>query len=194
LPIDNKWRIIIKSERGASSVLVVLVLVVLLGLGLAALTTSLASVRLGEKSGEWYSSYYELDRKAEEKLALIDRIIHISYEQTTTYMEEEKYLSEEGDLDEKLQEKIYEEWRENNGSDQAKYRITRMVYLFYLNRELKEKDPGFFELDITHDNMIQISFIEKGASDSGFRLKVTLRLPESAVDYEIIEWKQYNER
>ena len=174
--------------------MVVLVLVVLVGLGLAALTTSLASVRLGDRSGEWYSSYYEVDRKAEGKLALIDRIIHVSDEQTTVYMDSEKYMQEDGGIDEKLQEKIRDDWKENRGSDQVEDRIAGMVFLFYLTRELKEKDHGFEELVITYDQMIQISFVEKDTSDNGYKLRVTLRLPGSDTEYEIIEWKQYNER
>ena len=174
--------------------MVVLVLVVLMGLGLAALTTSLASARLGERSGEWYRSYYELDRKAEEKLAVIDNSIHFSDEQTSAYMDSEKYLLEDGDIDDDIQESIHAEWEKNSGSVQAEERIAGMVFLFYLTRELKEKDHGFEELIITGGHSIKISFVEKDTSNNRYKLRVALELTGEKTGYKIIEWMQYNEK
>jgi hypothetical protein len=50
-------------------------MVVLIALGLAALTTSLAAMRLGSKSGDWHEAFYMLDGEAEADLARIDGLI-----------------------------------------------------------------------------------------------------------------------
>jgi hypothetical protein len=94
---------ILKSSKGASSVLVVLLLVVLVVFGLAAVTTSLSAVRLGERSGDWYLDYYKLDAAAERVLAVLDRAIYLAEQDV-------KKLDDQGEnefhllLDEKLTE------------------------------------------------------------------------------------------
>ena len=62
-----------KSEKGASSILVILLLVVLVVFGVAALTTALSNVRLGQKTADWNDKYYSADAKANEVYAQIDR-------------------------------------------------------------------------------------------------------------------------
>ncbi len=66
---------IFKSEKGASSILVILLLVVLVVFGVAALTTALSNVRLGQKTADWNDKYYSADAKANEVYAQIDRTV-----------------------------------------------------------------------------------------------------------------------
>ena len=66
---------ILKSKKGASSILVILLLVVLVVFGVAALTTALSNVRLGQKTAEWNDKYYAADAKANEIYAQIDSIV-----------------------------------------------------------------------------------------------------------------------
>ena len=63
----------LRGEKGASSVMVVLLLVALLVFGIAALTTALSSARLGQKVSEWNTAYYAADAQANERLAEIDK-------------------------------------------------------------------------------------------------------------------------
>jgi len=44
---------LMRSKKGASSILVILMLVVLVVFGVAALTTALSSMRLGQKVEDW---------------------------------------------------------------------------------------------------------------------------------------------
>ncbi len=66
---------LIGSEKGASSILVILLLVVLMVFGVAALTTALSSMRLGQKVAEWNAQYYEAEAIAWERFAQIDRAL-----------------------------------------------------------------------------------------------------------------------
>jgi len=64
---------ILKSKKGASSILVMLLLVVLVVFGVAALTTALSNVRLGQKTADWNDKYYAADAKANEMYAQLDK-------------------------------------------------------------------------------------------------------------------------
>jgi len=66
----------LRGEKGASSVMVVLLLVALLVFGIAALTTALSSARLGQKVSEWNTAYYAAEAQANERLAEIDKAVN----------------------------------------------------------------------------------------------------------------------
>ena len=67
---------VIKDQRGSTSVLIVVMMIVLLAFGMAALTTSLASYKLSQKNAEFSIRYYLLEEEATriryELIALID--------------------------------------------------------------------------------------------------------------------------
>lgn len=62
----------IKQEEGATSIFVIILMVVLIVFGLAALTTSLASLKLSNKNTLWIKEYYALEGEAERLLSVID--------------------------------------------------------------------------------------------------------------------------
>jgi len=66
---------LMRSKKGASSILVILMLVVLVVFGVAALTTALSSVRLGQKVEDWNEKYYTAEAKANKVYAQIDKVI-----------------------------------------------------------------------------------------------------------------------
>lgn len=62
-------------RKGATSILVIVMMVVLIVLGLAILTTSLSGVRLAQKKQLWLQSYYKLELDSAIALATIDGIV-----------------------------------------------------------------------------------------------------------------------
>ena len=56
--------------------MVVLLLVVLLVFGIAALTTALSSARLGQKVTDWDNAYYAAEKEANEHYAAIDKAVN----------------------------------------------------------------------------------------------------------------------
>ncbi len=66
---------ILASEKGASSVLVILLLLVLVVFGVAALTTALSGLRLGLKVADWSEAYYSAEGIAAVRWAEIDRAV-----------------------------------------------------------------------------------------------------------------------
>lgn len=71
-----------KSRKGASSILVILLLVVLVVFGIAALTTALSNVRLGQKTADWNDKYYAAEAKANEVYAKIDKTVASCFDGT----------------------------------------------------------------------------------------------------------------
>lgn len=66
---------VLASRKGASSILVIMLLVVLVVFGIAALTTALSSMRLTQKVTDWNEQYYDAEATAWERCAQIDRAV-----------------------------------------------------------------------------------------------------------------------
>lgn len=66
---------VLTCKKGASSVLVVLLLLVLVVFGIAALTTALSGLRLGQKVSNWNDSYYRMEGEAARCWAEIDAAV-----------------------------------------------------------------------------------------------------------------------
>ncbi len=67
------------SKKGASSIMVMLMLVVLVVFGVAALTTALSNMRLGQKVQGWNEKYYAAEAKANERYAEIDNALQQAF-------------------------------------------------------------------------------------------------------------------
>lgn len=81
------------NKKGASSVLIILMMIVLVVFGLAALTTSMAAMRLTEKSTDWTGEYYSLEKEAGEFLFEIDSILYDAEIRAIAYIEDGLYLN-----------------------------------------------------------------------------------------------------
>lgn len=66
---------ILRSRKGSSSILVILLLVVLVVFGIAALTTALSNLRLGQKAAQFSGSYYAVEGEAQRRYAQIDKTV-----------------------------------------------------------------------------------------------------------------------
>jgi len=67
---------IVKNEKGATSVLVIFMLVILITLGSFAITAAAANIRLSGKTVTWNNTYYLLDGEAEIFLSKLDRLLY----------------------------------------------------------------------------------------------------------------------
>lgn len=83
-----------KETKGASSILVIIMMVVLLVFGLAVLTTSLSNVRLGERKRTWLADYYQLEGASEVELASIDGLLLQAEASARAYMETDNYIDD----------------------------------------------------------------------------------------------------
>lgn len=117
---------LMKSNKGASSVLVILLLVVLVVFGVAALTTALSNVRLGQKVVDWNEKYYAAEAQANEMYAEIDKtvwdvwsdyLMAASYPDNNVFIKriEALDLDIESAVDEETIDFTYETWQEDVG-------------------------------------------------------------------------------
>jgi len=65
----------LRSERGAASVLVIFMMIILVIFGALSLTAALANYRLGVKVHSWMEGFYELDSRAEILCAEMDKLL-----------------------------------------------------------------------------------------------------------------------
>ncbi len=101
---------ILKDTRGASSILVIIMMVVLLVFGLAVLTTSLSNVRLGERKRAWLSEYYALEGFSESELSKIDGLLLQAESSARAYIETDDYMDDymtDGPLSTSLKQQIF---------------------------------------------------------------------------------------
>lgn len=85
-------RKLIKDERGSSSILVIILMVVLLVFGLAVLTTSLSNLRLSEKKRNWLDDYYSVEAKAWYRIAVVDQLLIESAEEANSMVRSGDYM------------------------------------------------------------------------------------------------------
>lgn len=84
----------LKNERGASSILVIIMMVVLLVFGLAILTTSLSNLRLSERKKDWLNEYYLLEGQVVAEVAAYDHLLIEAETEAKLYMESQGYLED----------------------------------------------------------------------------------------------------
>lgn len=82
----------LKHEQGASSILVIIMMVVLLVFGLAVLTTSLSNVRLGDRKKAWLYDHYDLEGYAMAEIAKYDQVLAQAQGEAIAYAGTDDFL------------------------------------------------------------------------------------------------------
>lgn len=101
---------ILKDTSGASAILVIVMMVVLLVFGLAVLTTSLSNVRLGERKRAWLNEYYVLEGVSELETSKIDGLLLQAEASARAYIETDDYMDDymiDGPLSTILKKQIF---------------------------------------------------------------------------------------
>jgi hypothetical protein len=133
-----------KSNRGSSSVLVILIMVTLIVLGLIALMSTFSELKLARKNAEWVKTYYALDGKAENLLSRVDSCLKAAADDAGRYISGREYeKAGGGTLPADVQTAVNAAWskaRAANAEDRyLKGLYARLYYLYSLNR-LKASD------------------------------------------------------
>lgn len=87
----------LRNNKGAASVLVIVMMLVLVVFGLAMVTTALAQSRLSDSHETWVIDYYELEQEAQMMIADIDRILYQTEMEVVNYLKVGDILSEDYD-------------------------------------------------------------------------------------------------
>jgi hypothetical protein len=114
-------RLSLANNRGASSVLVLLVLLMLVVFGVLALVSSGANLRLAKKNGETVQAWYSLDRTAEIQVAEVVKTVRNSFEKTQDYIASRTFLSEnDAILSSDIRQIVKSEWLELQSESERK--------------------------------------------------------------------------
>lgn len=149
----------LKSEQGASSVLIILMMLVLIVFGLAALTTSLAAKRLGEKSVSWLMEYYSLEAKANETLFDMDGLLTEAEKTAVEYIENKEYISTESSvLPAGIQESINRNFTHVLPEQEKEAYLTKVMQAVYYKYALDSliKEYPRFEFNYSSGYMREI--------------------------------------
>lgn len=85
----------VRDNKGAASVLVIVMMLVLVVFGLAMVTTALAQSRLSQSHETWVADYYELEKDAQAMIAEIDRVLYQTEMEVVNYLKVGDILSED---------------------------------------------------------------------------------------------------
>lgn len=107
-------------NKGATSVLIIMLMVVLMVFGLTILTTTLSNQTLSEKKQEWLIDYYKLEGKAAEELAEFDRLLQSAKEETLQLKSDNRKETYESLIDTLLVNGYAELMVSENGQDYNK--------------------------------------------------------------------------
>lgn len=130
------------NQKGATSIFVMIFMVILLVFGLAALTTSLASLKLADKNHSWSKEYYQLEANAEKEIAQIDQILFDAEVSARNYITEGQYLKTSDTILKAADQKYVQEgWlKQDQVSKQEDYleQLLQFVYMDVARAQLSD--------------------------------------------------------
>lgn len=201
----SKLKSLFISNRGSSSVLVILIMVMLVVLGLLALMSTWADLKLARKNASWSKAYYSLDSKAEFRLAEIDACLLDADESAGTYMLTKDYERPESIyLPVSFQQVVHERWQTAQSSgDESEFvdSLYEKLYYAYSVIGLKELTNSELEveseLDFDNDTVKVYTTVHEDLPEDGrsILLGITLQSRSSGSEsgserYRIISWKE----
>lgn len=200
-----KIKAAIMSNRGSSSVLVILIMVMLVVLGLLVLMSTWSSLKLARKNASWSTTYYELDSRAENRLAEMDACLKDAAQSAEIYMMTKDFERPQSSyLPADIQHTVHDDWLMAQASgDGAEYvdKLQKKLYYIYCEMRLNECSEGEFEIiresGSEEDTVKVYTTVFEGLQQSGRSLLLGIEVlfapPENNSGperYRIISWKE----
>lgn len=154
----------LKDNQGASSILVIVMMVVLLVFGLAVLTTSLSNVRLGNRKKAWLADYYTLEGEAMAAIADYDHILAKAMERAPEHALSDDFLSRYG--------------LQATASDEVRSSYEVAAYMDLAIEGLTQAIAGNQSAALYHGDMDIDAFIS-GTAAAPIELRFAVTLPDS---------------
>lgn len=216
----NLFTVILRPERGASSVLVILMLLMLVVFGVLSYVSASANQRLSEINARTTAAWYEVDRIGEIRTAGWHGTIREASAMTEAYLKNRTFLNgNDVLLAEDARSRIALEWSFLEGEEEQErflrvlrpkvfYRIllhgtseglesdARIISLYDF-----DKDPELWSVktELPEGSLVNVGITLNPASDENrFRLEITLEItaPDQEghrADLRISKWKQVHE-
>jgi hypothetical protein len=152
---------LLKSNKGSSSILLILILITLVVLGVTALVSSFADLKLARKNAEWMKNYYQLDSEAEKFVSNMDSCLLKAVTNADNYNKYKCYLKPEvNGISAEIQKSIAQGWLICGGNKEKEQKFTEItrkkLYFYYAASYIKaySKENNYsvkYKYDILND-------------------------------------------
>jgi len=145
--MGRKIKNIMGSEQGATSVLVVFMMIVLVTLGAFAITSARVNYRFSETAVEWNQMFYALDSLGEGYLRDVDEKLARAQTRAVAYFVKEEYAAESpaADIPVYIHDEIHAAWLESDDKTAALQEGAESLYkdlVFDMLWDLTGEYPG----------------------------------------------------
>lgn len=187
----KKINSIFKSEEGATSVLIIFMMIVLVTLGAFSITSANVNLKFSRKSVDLNKVYYDLDASGEKFLHDFDSQLAAAEKKAAEYMSEKGYMSDESaEIPMELQAQLNEKAGKSNNKEENMADIFNSVYLYWSLENLKSlADEKYSELTImpyTEDGAVLDIFAEFNIqSDIQENANLKIGIDVNELNYEI---------
>jgi len=173
--MNLKWKSITgnNGQRGSSSVLVIMVLLMLITFGVLAMMTSYSGLKISRKNAEWTQAFYKLESLAGNHLAEIENHIIYSADFADEYIEE-------------MQDEVYKKWLESSEEDAFKDEISEWIFENTLTESLDQMN---IEYDLKLGSIGTLAFISISDDNRHFLTRLQIEDREIA----LLEWREVPE-
>lgn len=187
--MNLKWKSIIdkNGQRGSSSVLVIMVLLMLITFGVLAMMTSYSNLKIARKNAEWTQDFYKLESLAGNHLAEVESHIIFSADFADEYIQGMRYKepSPQG-FDYPWQDEVYKKWLVSSQDDAFTDEIRNWIFEMSLTDSLSQMDIEF-ELNMDSDG--SLAFIT--TSEDNRHFLTHLQIDERKI--ALMEWREIPE-
>lgn len=136
---ENYIHNLLKDQSGATSVLVILMLLVLVTFGSFAIISANSNIKLSKTAASWSKMYYALDAKGELYISEVDKRLYMAEIKALDYIEQKCYSELIYlDIPVELQTRIRNSVEENGVNSLTLYNAFNRVYYYYANLYLSE--------------------------------------------------------
>lgn len=207
----------IDNQKGASTVLVIFMMMVLITLGALAITSANVNYKLSKRVIEWNTMYYELDEKGEMFIYELDKKLAEAEAMACDYLRNNGYkYTKYMEIPQEVQNGIYDLYAESKLIDNN---IFNKVYFYYSNLYVNELLLDFADLQVYSSNsgvfidyvLMEIRFQSQltGQDQCGLNVCIALEPLEYEINqasdvlslvrvddslrYKIEDWYEYQE-
>lgn len=187
--MNLKWKSIIdkNEQRGSSSVLVIMVLLMLITFGVLAMMTSYSSLKISRKNADWTQGFYRLESLAGSHLTEVETQLILSADFADEYVGGMRYKepSPPG-FDYLWQDEVYKKWLVSSEGDAFEDEIRAWIFEKSLTDSLSQMD---IEFDLNLDSSGTLTFISTSEDNRHFMTRLQIEDRKIALK----EWREVPE-
>lgn len=147
------------NESGATSILIIFMMLILVALGAFAITSANVNYKLSKRSLEWNVMYFALDAKGEEYLYVLDGKLAEAESAAYAYVKDKKYqTTAQAGIPSQIQGEIYKKYQSGGDTNSSVKEIFEKIYMHYASTYINEVSANYSDFELSE--------VKKGNKDS----------------------------